>query len=71
MKGDNLNKNWNSFIELFSPVRSDVVAASYNLFDFYGDPGPEHDNDNFIAKVQRRDIVMLGRVLSVSLSLLK
>ena len=44
-----------------------MVADSYNLFDFYADPGSEPDKDNFIAKVQRRDIVMLGRVQSVSL----
>ena len=49
-----------------SSVRSDVVGGSYNLFDFYADPGAEHDEDNFIAKVQRRDIVLLGRLQSVS-----
>ena len=69
MQGDKLKTN--SFIELFSPVRSDVVADSYNLFDFYADPGPEEDKDNFIAKVQRGDIVMLGRLQLVSLSLCK
>ena len=36
------------------------------MFDFYADPGAEHDEDNFIAKVQRRDIVLLGRLQSVS-----
>ena len=69
MEGDNLKTN--SFSELISPgatsVRSEVGADSYNLFDFYADPGAEHDKENFIAKVQRRDIVMLGRVQSVSL----
>ena len=72
MEGDNLKTN--SFSELISPgatsVRSEVGADSYNLFDFYADPGAEHDKENFIAKVQRRDIVMLGRAgSSQSLSL--
>ena len=65
----------NSFSQLISPgatsVRSEVVADSYNLFDFYADPGAEEDKDNFIAKVQRRDIVLLGRSQSLSLPLLK
>ena len=33
---------------------------SYTMFDFYADAGPETDGDNFVAKVQRRDIAMLG-----------
>ena len=42
-------------------LQSEVVVVSYNLFNFYHDPGPTSD-DNFIAKVQRREIVMLGDV---------
>ena len=45
-------------------LRSEVVAVSYNLFNFYTDPGPGQE-DNFIAKVQRREIVMLGRTDSL------
>ena len=33
---------------------------SYKMFDFYADAGPQTDGDNFVAKVQRRDIAMLG-----------
>ena len=33
---------------------------SYRMWDFHADSGPENDGDNFVAKVQRRDIVMLG-----------
>ena len=36
------------------------------MFNFFADPGPEHDKDNFIAKVQRRDIAVLGTVNSSS-----
>ena len=34
---------------------------SYKMFDFYADAGPQTDGDNFVAKVQRRDIAMLGK----------
>ena len=74
MEGDSLKPN--SLIELFIPVDISQIwscwrpTSSYNLFDFYADPGAEEDKDNFIAKVQRRDIVMLGRV-SQSQSLYK
>ena len=34
---------------------------SYNLFNFYIDPG--NNDDNFISKVQRKDIAMLGKYL--------
>ena len=36
--------------------------VSYQLFDFYTDAGPEYDGDNFVAKVQRRDIGLLGNM---------
>ena len=37
-----------------------IWNVSYQLFDFYTDAGPEYDGDNFVAKVQRRDIGLLG-----------
>ena len=39
--------------------------VSYQLFDFYTDAGPEYDGDNFVAKVQRRDIGLLGNMALV------
>jgi len=34
----------------------------YKTFDFFADSGPKDDGDNFIAKVQRVDIEMLGNM---------
>ena len=44
--------------------------VSYQLFDFYTDAGPEYDGDNFVAKVQRRDIGLLGNMALVHCILL-
>ena len=44
--------------------------VSYQLFDFYTDAGPEYDGENFVAKVQRRDIGLLGNMALVHYILL-
>ena len=44
-----------------------IWNVSYQLFDFYTDAGPEYDGDNFVAKVQRRDIGLLGNTAMVGL----
>ena len=46
-----------------------IIVSSYTLFNFYDDHVGEGD-DNFIDKVQRRDIVLLGIICFFSIFIL-